>query len=448
MKNILTKLNNYWFTAMSPERIAIIRIITGLFSFWYLFTRLDMIQRVVKGTASNFDPVGIASFLVEPLSLNLFSLLLYITLGLNILYILGVKYRYTGPAFALMFLFVMCYRNSWGMVYHNYNILTLHVFVIGMVAAADKLSVDNWINSKKTKTSNNNENNWQYGWPIRLLSSITVGSYVLAGLAKIMGELAWGWIDGSAMRSQIAVDAIRKEMFGGTTTPLFELIYPYAGLFTIMGIVAIVLELGAIAALTNKYAGMIWAVVTCSMHWGILFIMGIDFPYHYTGIIFLSFFPLEKAWFMLRRLLTKEQEVASFNTSVEATSIVLFDGVCNFCDATVRFIIDRDVKNVFQFTSIQSETGQALLKKYNAPNDLSTIVLIDTKKGVVNTKSSAILKIAKHLKAPWFLAYVFIIVPKPLRDMAYTIFAKNRYRWFGKKEVCEIPTLEVQSRFL
>jgi predicted DCC family thiol-disulfide oxidoreductase YuxK len=333
------------------------------------------------------------------------------------------------------------------MVYHNYNILVLHVFVIGMVAAADKLSVDARLKRKQSMMSRD-ENNWQYGWLIRLLSSITIGSYILAGLAKVMGELTWGWIDGSAMRSQIAVDALRKEMFGGVATPLFEFLYPYTILFTIMGIVSLILELGAFIALTNRHIGVIWALITCSMHWGILFIMGIDFPYHYTGIIFLSFFPLEKAWFMLRRLLNKKREVAALNTSMEANLIVLFDSVCNFCDANVRFIIDRENKNVFQFTSIQSKTGQDLLKQYNAPSDLSTIVLIDKELGRVYTKSSAILYIAKYLKAPWFLAYAFTVVPKPLRDMAYTIFAKNRYHWFGQKDVCEVPSVEMQSRFL
>lgn len=447
MKNIINKLNSFWFTAIAPERIAIVRIITGLFSLWYLTTRFSMMQRIAKSSTSKFEPVGIVSFLESPLSIELFNWILYVTLVLNVLYIIGLKYRFIGPAFGLAFLVVMCYRNSWGMVYHNYNILVLHIFVIGMVAAADKLSVDAWLKGKKVKNSHN-ENDWQYGWPIRLLSSITVGSYILAGLAKVMGELTWGWIDGSAMRSQVAVDALRKEMFGGAATPLFEFLYPYTILFTIMGIVSLVLELGAFIALTNKHIGIVWALVTCSMHWGILFIMGIDFPYHYSGIIFLSFFPLEKAWFMLRRLLSQKREVAAFETSHEANSIVLFDGVCNFCNASVRFIIDRDYKNVFQFTSIQSETGQALLKEYNAPNDLSTIVLIDKELGKVYTKSSAILYIAKYLKAPWFLFFGFIIVPKPLRDLAYTIFAKNRYRWFGQKDVCEIPSMEVQSRFL
>ncbi|MEL6718426.1 MAG: thiol-disulfide oxidoreductase DCC family protein [Bacteroidota bacterium] len=127
-------------------------------------------------------------------------------------------------------------------------------------------------------------------------------------------------------------------------------------------------------------------------------------------------------------------------------SIILFDGVCNFCNNSIQFIIKRDKKKHFKFASLQSDIGQQLLDNYALPKDLSSIVLID--EGQVYTKSTAVLKIALHLKNMWNFFYVFILVPKNIRDEIYSWFAKNRYQWFGKNStVCEIPSLEVRQRF-
>jgi hypothetical protein len=186
------------------------------------------------------------------------------------------------------------------MIYHNYNSLVLTVFVIGWAAAADALSLDR-LNRRAQATPSAH---WRYGWPVKLICAATVAAYFLSGLAKVMGDLAWAWIDGSAMRSQIAVDALRKEMLGSSATPLFEWLYPHTWLFFLMGFGALILEIGAPFALLNKRLAWIWAVLTLSMHWGIYLIMGIDFPYHTTGLIFLSFFELEKAWAFMQRSLS------------------------------------------------------------------------------------------------------------------------------------------------
>ena len=127
-------------------------------------------------------------------------------------------------------------------------------------------------------------------------------------------------------------------------------------------------------------------------------------------------------------------------------AIVLFDGECNFCDASVQFILKRDPKGVFKFASLQSEVGQQLLKEYDVPNNMDSIVLIDS--DGYYTKSTAALKIARQLTDFWKYVYIFIIVPKFVRDIVYNIIAKNRYKWFGKKEACMLPTAEQRDRFL
>ena len=127
--------------------------------------------------------------------------------------------------------------------------------------------------------------------------------------------------------------------------------------------------------------------------------------------------------------------------------IILFDGVCNFCNGMVNFVIKRDKSASLKFSTLQSGTGQNLLtaKNFQGP-DLRSFVFIE--KGELYTRSTAALKVCKYMNGLWPLMYGFIIVPKFIRDGIYNWIAKNRYRWFGKKEVCMVPTPELQSRFL
>jgi len=127
--------------------------------------------------------------------------------------------------------------------------------------------------------------------------------------------------------------------------------------------------------------------------------------------------------------------------------IILFDGVCNMCNASVNFIIDRDKANKFKFASLQSETGKNLLVKFQKDAEkLDSVVLIT--QGKLYDKSSAALKIASMLPFPYPLSILFRVFPKALRDIVYDYIAKNRYKWFGKKDVCRIPDAETKSRFL
>lgn len=127
--------------------------------------------------------------------------------------------------------------------------------------------------------------------------------------------------------------------------------------------------------------------------------------------------------------------------------VLLFDGVCNLCNGAVQFVIKNDKKKQFRFAALQSEAGMAFSKKYNLPvENIDTFVLISNDK--YYTRSDAALKVAKMLGGVWSLAYVFIIIPKTVRDAVYNWVAKNRYRWFGKKDQCMIPTPELRDRFL
>jgi predicted DCC family thiol-disulfide oxidoreductase YuxK len=128
-----------------------------------------------------------------------------------------------------------------------------------------------------------------------------------------------------------------------------------------------------------------------------------------------------------------------------ANPIILFDGVCNFCNSSVNFIIEHDQKGYFKFAPLQSEIGKSLVEKFGL-SDVDSIILVENEKAY--THSTAALKFIKHLDGIWKFAYIFIIIPRPVRDFFYKLFAKNRYRLFGKKEACMLPTPEVRQRFL
>jgi predicted DCC family thiol-disulfide oxidoreductase YuxK len=129
-------------------------------------------------------------------------------------------------------------------------------------------------------------------------------------------------------------------------------------------------------------------------------------------------------------------------------SVVLFDGACSFCNRSVQFILRRDPARRFRFASLQSPVAQRLLAQMGRSLEQlpDSVVLLEQHK--VYTRSAAALHIARHLAFPWSLAAVCLLVPAPVRDLAYDWFARNRYRWFGKQPSCLLPTSEMQSRFL
>ena len=127
--------------------------------------------------------------------------------------------------------------------------------------------------------------------------------------------------------------------------------------------------------------------------------------------------------------------------------IILFDGVCNLCNGSVQFLIRRDPNAKFKFASLQSEVGRSLLKQFNIdPDLLHSIIVIDN--DVAFQRSDAALRIANHLGGGWKILKVFNILPKFFRDACYNIVATNRYRIFGKRESCMVPTPELKQRFV
>lgn len=127
--------------------------------------------------------------------------------------------------------------------------------------------------------------------------------------------------------------------------------------------------------------------------------------------------------------------------------VILFDGVCNLCNSSVNWIIDRDLKNQFQFSALQSAYGKTVVEKFQLHDDfMDTVLLVEGDK--VLQRSDAALQILRSLGGIYSLAVVFYIVPAFIRNAVYNWVARNRYRWFGKQETCRVPTPELQEKFL
>ena len=127
--------------------------------------------------------------------------------------------------------------------------------------------------------------------------------------------------------------------------------------------------------------------------------------------------------------------------------LILFDGVCNFCNSSINFIIDHDPHGVIRFAALQSEAGRALLRECGLPQEPpGSLVLVE--RGRACSESAAVLGIAAHLRRPWSGLRFLRTVPAFVRDAVYRFVARHRYRWFGRTERCRVPTTEERARFL
>ncbi|MDQ3207925.1 MAG: HTTM domain-containing protein [Gemmatimonadota bacterium] len=290
------RIGRLWFAEAPASRLALLRVVIGAYTLWYLAPRYGLLTDLTQSDPSLFEPVGVVSLLARPLDPSLFHLLMIATLAANAAFLLGWRYRISGPAFALLLLWVLTYRNSWSMIFHSDNVLVLHVLILAFTPAAEAVSLDALPSNRPDRMS------WRYGWPIRLMCAVTATTYFLAGVAKVAGPAGWSWAGGGALLKQVAVDGLRKDLLGGAASPLLFGLQDYLVLFTALGVGSLVLELGAPISLLDRRLARLWAVSAFLMHWGIFIIMGITFRYQLSGVTYAPFFPLERIVIWLRSL--------------------------------------------------------------------------------------------------------------------------------------------------
>jgi hypothetical protein len=304
VSGVAQALESRWFVAGSATRLAILRIVVGLAALDYLAPHFDYYSAIAASSRSLFEPTGLARILSAPVPVDLFQVIMACMLLTNVAFILGWRFDRTGPIYAALLLWVLCYRNSWSMIYHTDNVLVIQVIILGLARSADALSVDALggralyaLTGGRFGTRAGDDlaadrpagPHWEYGYPIMLICAAMAVTYVLSGVAKIASPAGLAWGLGGTLRSEVAFDGLRKDLIAKGAAPMAFVLYSNMGLATVLGIGTLIVELGAPLALLGRRIGWVWAFGAFMMHWGIYVVMGIEFWYHMSGIAFLPF---------------------------------------------------------------------------------------------------------------------------------------------------------------
>jgi hypothetical protein len=282
-----------WYAPAPALRLALFRSLLGVFAFGYVLARFTGFTSVATLEAWQFAPVGAARLLSHPLPAVWVSAIVVVTLLLAAAFTVGLRYRWTAPAFALSLLWVTSYRSSWGMLFHTDNLLVLHVLLLSLAPAADAWSID-----ARLAPAPPGEDG-RYGWALRAVCVLTVVTYFVAGVAKLkLG--GFGWLEGEQLRGQIAFDNLRKIQLGRSASELGVWFVKHPAFFPPLAVLTLLVELGAPLALLRTRFALLWALAAFSFHVGVAVLMNIKFPYPLSFVPYLAFFRLERAWHQVR----------------------------------------------------------------------------------------------------------------------------------------------------
>lgn len=284
----MKRLADWWFAPAPAERLAALRILLGGYALVYVLVRLPELAGVARYGAAQFHPIGVVRVLSRPLPPGVVLALAIATCMLLVPFVLGWRFRVTGPLSAVALLWTITYRNAWGLPFHTENLMVLHVIALAIAPAADAWSLD-----CRAGRAGDGEAAAGHGWPIRLLATLTVATYLLAGIAKL--RLAgMDWLDGEQLRNQIAHDNLRKALLGDGLGPLAHLVLEHPAPLVVFSVMSLVLELGAPLALVHPRAGHAWAIGAWAFHVGVILLMNIWFVYPLAGMAFLPFVAAER----------------------------------------------------------------------------------------------------------------------------------------------------------
>lgn len=293
---VLAAIDRFFRPAYPAKRLAALRILIGGLGGLYAAGLAIPMSSLAAARPKSFSPTGPVALLSAPLP----GWALYATIALAALasvpFTLGWRFRVTGPVFAAAFVWVASYRSSFGMVFHTENLLALHLVVLALGDAAAVWSLDA---GRRAKDAAPPDDAARFGWPVRLLSIVTVTAYVLAGVAKLRHAGA-EWLSGDILTHQIAYDNVRKAALGDAYSPLGAWVVRHAWALRPLAVLSVALELGAPIALVGGRVTKAWALAAWSFHAGVFALMAIFFPYPMLGFAFLSLFAPER---ILERLI-------------------------------------------------------------------------------------------------------------------------------------------------
>ncbi len=278
------RFDAFWRPPMLPQRLASLRILIGLFATVYLSARLVYFADYSKLPLARFKPVGVVSLLDAPLAASITWPIAIITCLFGALFTLGYRYRISGVGFAALTLWLTSYRSSWGMIFHTENLMVMHLLALSLCPAADTWS---WDGRGATP-----EASARYGWSVKLISTITVAAYLVAGVAKLRNT-GLAWITSDFLRNYIAYDALRKSELGSIHSPLGPMLAARGWIFKPLAAFSLVVELCAPLALLPRL-GRAWVVCVVLFHAGVLAVMAILFPYPLFVIGLASFLAPER----------------------------------------------------------------------------------------------------------------------------------------------------------
>lgn len=269
----------------SARRLAALRIVLGLAAWIYAVARLPHFIGVQRFAPWQFRPVGLATPLSTPLPTAVVVVLAIAAVLAGAAFVLGWRWRISGPAFALLLLWNTSYRNSWGMVFHTENLMVLHIAVLAMSRAADTWSLDARGHGEPAPHT-------RYGAPIWLMGAVTVATYVLAGAAKLQHS-GLAWVTSDILRNHVAFDNLRKAELGDAYAQLGVALVPQRSLFVALAGFALAMELLAPLALLQGRIARLWCVSAWAFHVGVFATMWIVFHYPMLGLAYASFVPLD-----------------------------------------------------------------------------------------------------------------------------------------------------------
>ena len=326
---LLRAIDARFYAPAPAERLATVRVLTGCFAVVYLLVRGHVLAdfRVAPGA---FRPVGVAAWLSAPLPpAAAFGIYLAALLA-GVAFSLGLYFRWSGPAFAALLLWVTTYRNGWGMIFHTDNLLVVHLGVLAVSDSAAVLSLDFRRRGRRpsgceqpvpadspaaaelgsrrqelpvtypaaeqsSRRVTYPDAEPRFGWPLRLISGVTAIAYALAAVAKLK-VTGISWMDGEVLRNYIAYDAMRKSQIGSIHSPFGAWLVQFAWPFPLLSVFSMTLELAGPVCVLWRRSARVWAAGLYGFHLGVFASMAIAFPYPLSGIAFASIFEAERLW--------------------------------------------------------------------------------------------------------------------------------------------------------
>jgi hypothetical protein len=296
---VLAAFDRRFFAPSMPQRIASVRVLVGAFGAIWVAARIPYVLDIAPLPAARFGPIGVFAPVDEPLPMWCVRVLLAATVLLGVAFTVGWRYRAVAPVYAVALLAVTTYANSWQHIGHVENLLVLHTAVLAIAPAAAAWSLD-----ERRRTRNHVAPSADYGWPLRLMSLLTVLTYVLAGWAKLRHG-GGGWVSGDVLRNLVAHDNLRKIVLGDVHSPIGGWLVAHGWLFPPMAFVSLTVELGAPLALLGGRIRYVWIAAAWLFHVGVLALMAITFFYPLSGVAFASMLHPDvlatRAWARLRR---------------------------------------------------------------------------------------------------------------------------------------------------